>query len=260
MISLTPSAAAPVLSTLTAMAGRARDARTETPDKSTRATLPSTTQIRDQSRAQLKEMAGRKLQAVRDRMKALSLMVKIDPKSALKLAGDLAKELKAAVKAYVEAGGRNVSDGEMAMLRKRAADARDASNTAAEAVPNQPKTEAGDEAANVPVDAETRRAQQAYAAAVDVADSKDAAADVLDGVEDVAIADQGFFQQVKELLGGLKKAREDIRAAAPYALSKPDEDDWKAADRAQAELEREIDFAPTGAPEPPMAAPTSVHA
>lgn len=260
MISLTPSAAAPVLSTLAATARAARDVRTEPPHKSPRTALPSVAEIRDQSRAQLKELAGRKLQAVRDRMQALSLIVKIDPKSALKLAGDLARELKAAVKAYVEAGGRNVSDGEMAMIRKRAAEARDASNTAAEAVPAEPGTGTAAETSATAIDAESRRAQQAYASAADVAESKVSAAEALDGVERVAVADQGFFQQVKELLGGLKKAREDIRAATPFALSKPSKEDWKAADKAQAELEREIDFAPTGAPEPPMAAPTSVQA
>lgn len=259
MISLTPSAAAPVLSTLATTARAARDGRPEAANKAARPSLPSTAEIRDRTRAQQKEMAGRKLQAVRDRMQAISLIVKIDPKSALKLAGDLARELKAAVKAYVEAGGRNVSDGEMAMIRKRAAEARDASNTAAAAVPTEPATGTAAEP-TAAVDAETRRAQQAYASAADAAYSKEAAADALDGVERVALADQGFFQQVKELLGGLKKAREDIRAAAPFALSKPSKDDWKAADKAQAELEREIDFAPTGASEPPMAAPTSVQA
>ena len=259
MISLTPSAAAPVLSTLAATARAARDGRSEAANKAARPSLPSTAEIRDQTRAQQKEMAGRKLQAVRDRMQALSLIVKIDPKSALKLAGDLARELKAAVKAYVEAGGRNVSD-EMAMIRKRAAEARDASNTAAEAVPAEPGTGTAAETSATAIDAESRRAQQAYASAADVAESKESASEALDGVERVAVADQGFFQQVKELLGGLKKAREDIRAAAPFALSKPSKEDWKAADKAQAELEREIDFAPTGSPEPPMAAPTSVQA
>ena len=93
MISLPPSAAGPVLSTLTATARMARDGRIEAQGKAARATLPTTSDIRDQTRAQQKEMAGRKLQAVRDRMKALSLIIKIDPRSALKLAGDLPKEM-----------------------------------------------------------------------------------------------------------------------------------------------------------------------
>lgn len=260
MISLTPSAAAPVLSALAATARAARDGHTEAQGKAARTPLPTTSDIRDQTRAQQKDMAGRKLQAVRDRMKALSLIVKIDPKSALKLAGDLAKELKAAVKAYVEAGGRNVTDGEMAMIRRRAADARDASTEAAGAVPAEPKDAEAAEAVEAPIDADTRRAQQAYSTAIEVADSRDATADSLEGVEAVAGADRGFFEQVKDVLKGLKKARDDIRAAAPFSLRKPDDKDWDVADKAYAELEREIDFAPTGAPEPPSAAPVSIKA
>lgn len=260
MISLTPSAVAPVLSTLTAAVRTTRDGRAEDANKTARPALPTISDVRDQTRAQQKEMAGCKLQAVRDRMKALSLIVKIDPKSALKLAGDLAKELKAAVKAYVEAGGRNVTDGEMAMIRKRAAEARDASDTAAEAVPAKPTDTEAVEAADAPVDADTRRAQQAYAVAVDFADSRDTRADSLEGVETVATADRGFFEQVKLALGDLKKARDDIRAAAPFSLRKPDDKDWDVANKAYAELEREIDFAPTTAPEPPSAAPVSIKA
>ena len=114
-------------------------------------------------------MASRKLQAVRDQMKALSLMVKIDPKSALRLSSDLAKALKAAVKDYVEAGGRNVSDGEMAMLRRRASEARDAASMAEQVTPPDPA--AGEALPETTVDADARRGQAAYAAATGVAET-----------------------------------------------------------------------------------------
>ena len=49
-------------------------------------------------------------------------------------------------------------------------------------------------------------------------------------------------------LGELKEAREKIKAdwAHPRA---PGKDDWKAADKDMAELEKAIDMAPTGAPD-----------
>ena len=44
----------------------------------------------------------------------------------------------------------------------------------------------------------------------------------------------------------LKKARQDIKGEAITSLNPPSEEDWKAADRDQAELEREIDRAASG--------------
>ena len=54
--------------------------------------------------------------------------------------------------------------------------------------------------------------------------------------------------QVKLAMGELKEARDKIKADWAN-LKSPDKDDWKVADKAMAELEKEIDFAPTGAPE-----------
>ena len=73
-------------------------------------------------------------------------------------------------------------------------------------------------------------------------------ADRAEAVLGVAVADRGFFQQVKEALAELKEAREKIKAnwAHPKA---PGRDDWKEADKEMAELEKAIDMAPTGTPE-----------
>jgi len=60
------------------------------------------------------------------------------------------------------------------------------------------------------------------------------------------LADRGFFEQVKLALGELKKARQDIKADWSHPR-KPSEDDWKSADKEMSDLERAIDFAPTGA-------------
>jgi len=163
---------------------------------------------------QARNLAWKRLERVKARMDALKLMAKIDPKTALKLAAELAREMKGAVKAYAEAGGRNVSTGDLALIRKQAADALEARDAAAEA-------------------------------GIDTT-SLDAQLKHLGLREEDAMADHGFFEEVKRIVAGLKKARQDIRGEAITALNPPTEEDWKAADRDQAELEREIDRAASG--------------
>lgn len=163
---------------------------------------------------QARDLAYKRLERVKARMDALKLMAKIDPKTALKLAAELAREMKGAVKAYAEAGGRNVSTGDLALIRKQAADALEARDAAAEA-------------------------------GIDTT-SMEAQLKALGAREADAMADYGFFEQVKQIVAGLKEARQDIRGKAITALNPPSEEDWKAADRDQAELEREIDRAASG--------------
>jgi hypothetical protein len=163
---------------------------------------------------QARELAYKRLERVKARMDALKLMAKIDPKTALKLAAELAREMKGAVKAYAEAGGRNVSTGDLALIRKQAADALEARDAAADA------------------DVDTT--------------ALDAQIKALNAREADAIADHGFFEEVKRIVAGLKKARQDIRGEAVTALNPPTGDDWMAADRDQADLEREIDRAASG--------------
>jgi hypothetical protein len=165
-------------------------------------------------KAQARDLAWKRLERVKARMDALKLMAKIDPKTALKLAAELAREMKGAVKAYAEAGGRNVSTGDLALIRKQAADALEARDAAAEA-------------------------------GIDTT-SMDAQLKHLGLREEDAMADHGFFEEVKRIVAGLKKARQDIRGEAITALNPPTEEDWKAADRDQADLEREIDRAASG--------------
>lgn len=199
---------------------------------------------RQAAQAMRKEMASRRMQGVTERMRTLSLMIKADPSSALKLAAELAKELKAAVKDYQDAGGRNVSSGDMALIRRQITDARAARSASAEAQPADaaPTVDAG----TVPnPDAEVRRAQQAYAAAASAA-FQGRSIDRLTEMEAVAGADHGFFDLVKGLVQALRQARDDIRFESHSALRPPSDDDWKDADRAQAELERQIDTAPAG--------------
>ena len=218
--------------------------------------LPSLAQTQDARKAQAKDMAAKKVQAVRERMNALKLMVKIDPRAALKMTAQFAKELRAAVKEFVDAGGRNPTNGEMKMAMRDAEQARDAADFAAQGVPADPGVTPTDETP-APIDAEARRAQATYAAAAGMAQDADGAADRLEAVVGAAFADMGFFEQVKLALGDIKSARDKIRAdwAHPKAPSK---DDWKAADRELAELERAIDLAPTGMPEPPQTTPATV--
>jgi hypothetical protein len=158
------------------------------------------------------------------------------------------------VEDYVDAGGRNVTDGEMALIRRDAMDAREAADAALNGLPAEPKEpdlEAGEaQAGTAPavVDAEMKRAQLAYAAAFSVADARDERADRAEAVLGAATADRGFFQLVKQALAELKEAREKIKAnwAHPKALGR---DDWKDADQEMAALEKAIDMAPTGTPE-----------
>lgn len=250
MISLTAVSASPLPVWRTPLPGKSRPAAEASPGFG----LPSLSDLRDAQRSMRKEMAAKKVQAVRERRDALMLLVKIDPKAALKMTAALAKELKSAVADYVEAGGRNVADGEMALMRRDAMEAREAADTALNGLPAEPE-ESGTEAREVPagsapavVDAELKRAQAAYAAAFRVADARDERADRAEAVVGVAVADRGFFQQVKEALAELKEAREKIKAnwAHPRA---PGRDDWKEADKEMAELEKAIDMAPTGTPE-----------
>ena len=250
MISLTPASTQPLPFWRTPLQGKSPSAGETSPGFG----LPSLTEMRDSARSMKKEMAAKKVQAVRERMDALKLMVKIDPKAGLKMTAELAKELRSAVKDYVEAGGKNVTDGEMAMMRRDAKDAREAADTALRGLPAEPK-DAGDEAVETgagaetaTVDAEMKRAQAAYAAAFEIADGRDETADRAEAVLGAALVDRGFFEQVKMAVAELKEARDKIKANWAHPRS-PDKDDWKAADKEMAELEKAIDMAPTGAPE-----------
>lgn len=228
-----------------------RDPRSSAADeKSPGVGLPSLSEMRDSQKAMRKEMAAKKVQAVRERRDALMLMVKIDPKAALKMTVEMAKQLKSAVEEYVDAGGRNVTDGEMAMMRRDAKDAREVADAAVDGLPVEPDTAEVEAAeADAPrIDAEMKRVQAAYATAFGIADARDEKADRAEAVIGAALNDQGFFIQVKLAMGELKEAREKIKADWAN-LKSPDEDDWKVADKAMAELEKTLDMAPTGAPE-----------
>ncbi|RZJ42139.1 MAG: hypothetical protein EON87_15275 [Brevundimonas sp.] len=177
------------------------------------AAMPSADDARRSTQDQQKALAARRMQAVLERFKALKLTIKMDPKAALRMATDMAKELKAAVKAYQQAGGRNVSMGEFAMIRRQAADAAKAQETQADAAQ---------------------------------ADAQAKAAERLAQAETDALGDMGFFDLVKSAIGALRDAHDKIRAQTPQSLSNPDEDDWKAAEKAQSELEKAVAFAAAG--------------
>lgn len=222
--------------------------------------LPSLSEMRDSQQTLKREMAAKKVQAVRERRDALMLMVRIDPRAALKMTVELAKALKAAVQDFVDAGGRNPTMGEMKMMSRDAQDARDAADAAVDDLPAEAKAGASDadaveartEAEAARIDAETKRAHAAYetawATAFGVADARDAKADRAEAVYNAAMSDEGFFMQVKLAMGELREAREKIKADWAH-LKAPGKDDWKIADKAMAELEKEVDLAPTGAPE-----------
>lgn len=221
--------------------------------------LPSLSQMRDSEKAVRKEMAAKKVEAVRQRRNALMLMVKIDPRAALKMTVEMAKALKAAVKEFVEAGGKNPTLGEMKMMSRDAQEAREAADAAVEDLPVEAEADIDDagveaktEAEAATMDAEIKRAhaayEAAYATAFGVADAKDEKADRLEAIVNAAMSDEGFFLQVKLAMGELKEAREKIKADWAH-FKAPDKDDWKVADKAMAELEKAVDMAPTGAPE-----------
>lgn len=253
MISLATASTPPLPFWRAPLQGRSASLREGSPGVG----LPSLPDLRDAQKSMKKEMAAKRVQAVRERRDALMLLVKIDPRSALKMTAELAKELRSAVKDYVEAGGKNVTDGEMAMMRRDAHDTREAADAARNGLPAEPKesdveaVEAEERDGSATVDADMKRAQAAYAAAFGIADARDARADRAEAVLGVAGADRGFFQQVKQALAELKEAREKIKAdwAHPRA---PGKDDWKAADKEMAELEKTLDMAPTGAPDPAL--------
>lgn len=195
--------------------------------------------------AQRKALAQKRMNSVRERMRALSLMIKMDPRAALKMAAELAKELRGAIKAYQEAGGRNVSSGEMALIRRHMSDASDARDEAgAIAAEARVKAEAapGDEGLQTQARALSGMAEQAGQRFEE-----------LEALEAVAVADFGFFDVVKQLVGGLRKARDEIRGKAAETLNPPTEDDWKAADAEQRELERALAFS-AGAPRTALSA------
>ncbi len=250
MISLAAAPTLPLPVWRTPLKGKSASAGEASPGFS----LPSLSDLQDARKSIRKELAAKKVQAVRERRDALMLLVKIDPRAALKMTAELAKELRSAVRDYIEAGGRNVTDGEMAMMRRDAMDARESADAALDDLPAEPSEDGVDagevQAGSAPavVDAEMKRARAAYAAAFGVADARDERADRAEAVFGAAVSDQGFFQQVKQALAELKEAREKIKAdwAHPGA---PGRDDWKAADKELAELEKSIDMAPTGTPE-----------
>lgn len=188
----------------------------------------SSDETRAADRSQRKALAQQRLNAVMERMNALKLMIKLDARAALKMTAVLAKELQAAVKAYREAGGRNVSTGDLALIRQQAQNARETQEASAEA------------ASAAGPDLEVKQANEAYGAA--------AARDIerLTDAEATAMADYGFFERVRTVVGGLKEARDKIRAEAPFQKNRPEKDDWKESDEALKALEREIDGAAAG--------------
>ena len=226
---ITAANAAPTLINLSRpLVGARRD------DASKNAAAVSFGEPRQAAQALRKDMASRRMQAVSERMRTLGLMIKADPRSALKMAAVLAKELRAAVKDYQDAGGRNASSGDLALIRSQISAARDAQTAAA-----KPPEVAGS------VEAEARQAQQAYAAA-STARFQSGSIERLTELEAVTGADKSFFDLVKGLAKALRKAREDIRHESHSALRPPSDDDWKDADKSQAELERQIDTASGG--------------
>ncbi len=254
MISMTTASAQPLPFWRTPLPGKSALSGQTSPGLG----LPSLSDMRDAQKAMKKEMAAKNVQAVRERRDALMLMVKIDPKAALKMTAELAKELKSAVEDFVAAGGKNPTMGEMKMMQRDAKDAREAADAAAdglaveETTAEDTGTETKTEAETAKMDAETKRAhaayEAAYATAFGIADAKDEKADRADAVVNAAMADEGFFMQVKLAMGELKEAREKIKADWAN-LKSPDKDDWKVDDKAMAELEKAIDMAPTGMPE-----------
>ncbi len=256
MISLPTASAPPLPFWRTPLSGKTRE---ESREASPGFGLPSLSDMRDAQKSMKKEMAAKKVQAVRERRDALMLMVKIDPKAALKMTAELAKELNSAVEDFVAAGGKNPTMGEMKMMQRDAKDAREAADAAAadglaveETTAEDTGTETKTEAETAKMDAETKRAhaayEAAYATAFGIADAKDEKADRADAVVNAAMADEGFFMQVKLAMGELKEAREKIKADWAN-LKSPDKDDWQVANKAMAELEKAIDMAPTGMPE-----------
>lgn len=172
---------------------------------------------------QKEQGAARHVQSVRDRIQALKLTETIDPKAAPKVTADLARELGVAVKDYVDAGGETVTDGEMPMILQRTSAARDAASASSGDVPVEP-ADAVAETPMATVDAQTRRAQQAYGRAAGVPESREPSAPQLENMETVALVDRGVFEQIRPALGEIRKAREDIRAGWARRR-KPDEDD-----------------------------------
>jgi len=194
------------------------------------AVLPSIQDTRRAVREQKKAMAYQQMQAVWQRMQTLGMMLKLDGRAALKMAAGLARELKAAVEAYKDAGGRNVSQGDLAMIRREAEQARDAQAKQAET------------AAAAPATSEAERAgRQAYGAAASALAEDRLSA--LAAQEADMVADKGFFDQVKIMIGDLRKAREKVRGEAHLNLNPPSDDEWKDSDKAQQELERAVDGA-----------------
>jgi len=193
------------------------------------AVLPSIQDTRRAVREQKKAMAYQQMQAVWQRMQTLGMMLKLDGRAALKMAAGLARELKAAVEAYKDAGGRNVSQGDLAMIRREAEQARDAQAKQAET-------------AAAPAASEAERAgRQAYGAAASALAEDRLSA--LAAKETDMVADKGFFDQVKIMVGDLRKAREKVRGEAHLNLNPPSDDEWKDSDKAQQELERAVDGA-----------------
>lgn len=184
------------------------------PQRETTAAAPLITVPSVKERA--REMASRRLEFVRAKVEALKLMVKIDPRSALKLAGEIARELKAATKAFRESGGRDVSDADMALMKHRVEGVEAARDTASGAG----------------ADDQVRRADDEL--------------DRLAGMQAEMTGDKGVFDEIRRFLATLKKARDDIRGEATTSFRAPSEADWRAFDRDQAELERELARAGAG--------------
>lgn len=186
---------------------------------------------KDGFQSQGKEIARQKVELIKERIKALKLIARADPQAVARLAARLAKELDAAVKSYVEAGGT-------------AAIAAGAS-VPAPAAGSGPDAPAPDRPELAPPTAQTLLDDGSGAEVDAEAPSTTPSGDTGDG-------DRAFINLARDLLKDLEKVLETARHHLSLTGNRDADRDVEEADKAIRETAKSLDHLAASLPPPTL--------
>ncbi len=171
-------------------------------------------------KAQAKAQAAERVARIKEQLKMLRQMAGMDPKMVARVAAQLAKELAAAVKDYKAAGGTDNSVATPTTNPAATAGAKAPEEAAAEPAPHAPAPDAV-------------KATQSY--------EKSQALDTGAAEKE---QDRGFLKDAKEILeelkGWVKTQRARLKKSHLPDMMNPDLKDVKAAEKAFAETEKDL--------------------
>lgn len=165
--------------------------------------------------------ARRRIGELIERLKLLKLMIEIDPQAAMRLSTQIAKELKAALKDYRNAGGFGPDGGVTASAQLGLAAAQATQGSAPAAVESPEAARAYERAEGLATDPVREREQAAFEAEF--------------------TEKEATLRDVRGIVGALKEARQKIALQFMKPLNRPTQADAEAWDEAMKAVESEAD-------------------